>query len=157
MGLSVRVYGNVRITENEDERDFLAYVIDDSWKHKIKNLKENASYIGDLLFRGVSYGYGTHNRFRESLIILIERTDLLGLDGTILWSILPSDIPFNAFIDFADNEGCLDWEISEKIFFDFDKFKEKAKFIFSEYEYSIYETWLNTFEKAKNNGVVVFS
>ena len=40
MGLDVRTYGNIKLAENEEEADFTAYVIDEDWKHKIKNLQE---------------------------------------------------------------------------------------------------------------------
>ena len=88
----------------------------------------------------------------------MEKDTVLLADGKIKWSELPSDIPFNALIDFADNEGCLDWEISGTIYSDFEKYNEKAKSELDEYNYSRYETWMKTFEAAKNNrGVVVFS
>lgn len=158
MGLDVRTYGNIKLAENEDDYAFTAFVIDDNWKHKIKNLEERKNYNGDSIFMGVSYPYSAHSRFREMLVKLVDRTDLLEADGKIKWSELPSDIPFNALIDFADNEGCLDWEISETIYSDFEKYNEKAKAELDEYNYLIYETWMKTFEAAKNNqGVVVFS
>ena len=55
MGLDVRTYGNIKLTENEDDYAFTAFVIDDNWKHKIKNLEYRKSYNGDSIFRGVSY------------------------------------------------------------------------------------------------------
>ena len=44
MGLDVRTYGNIKLAENEDDYAFTAFVIDDSWKHKIKNLKDGKCY-----------------------------------------------------------------------------------------------------------------
>lgn len=157
MGLDVRVYKNVKITDNEEYHDFFACVIDDKWKHKIKNLQENKRYTGNRAFVGISYNYSYHSRFREVLIRLIERADLLDAQGKIDWNNLDSKIPFYDFIDFADNEGCLDWEISAIIFSDFEKYNEKAKQELNEYDYSNYEKWLETFKIAKDNGVVVFS
>lgn len=157
MGLDVRTYGNIKLSENDEDADFIAYVIDDNWKHKIKNLQERKGYTGDEVYRGVSYAYSTHNRFREKLIKLIDRTDLLDAEGKIKWSDLPKDIPFNNFIDFADNEGCLDWETSEIIYSDFEKYNEKAKVEMNEFDYSRYEEWLQTFYYGKDRGVVVFS
>ena len=71
MGLDVRTYVNIKLAENEDESDFTAYVIDEDWKYKIKNLQDGKAYTGDFVFRGVSYSYSAHNRFREKLIKLI--------------------------------------------------------------------------------------
>ena len=157
MGLDVRTYGNIKLAENEEEADFTAYVIDEDWKHKIKNLQDGKAYTGDVVFRGVSYPYSAHNRFREKLVRLVGREDLLDNEGRIKWGELPSEIPFYDLINFADNEGCLDWEVSNTIYSDFEKYNEKAKLEMNEYYYSKYETWLETFKSVKNDGVVVFS
>ena len=49
------------------------------------------------------------------------------------------------------------WEISNKIYNDFKKFEDKARNFYSEFSLTRYLEWLNVFELAKNNGVVVFS
>lgn len=159
MGLDVSVYGKIRISKNNEDCDFTAFVIDDRWNHKIKNLKPGSHYCGDLIFDGVSYAYSSHSRFRELLVKLIEREDLLNSSGEIKWEELQDQhIPFYDFIDFADNEGCLDWEISGKIYSDFEKYNDAAKHSMAENEYYRYEQWRKTFEVAhKNFGVVVFS
>ena len=157
MGLDVRTYGNIKLAENEEDADFTAFVIDEDWKHKIKNLQDGKAYNGDVVFRGVSYPYLAHNRFREKLVKLVGREDLLDNEGKIKWNELPIEMPFYDLINFADNEGYLDWEVSNTIYSDFEKYNEKAKLVMSEYDYSKYETWLKTFKSAKNDGVVVFS
>ena len=157
MGLKVRVYQNIKLSNNKRDYDFKAYVIDENWEYKIKNLKKGRIYKGDIIDRTISYPYSAHNRFREALIKLINRGDLLKQDGTIRWAELPKDIPFYDFIDFADNEGVLDWEVSNKIYDDFEKFRRKANDFYSESDLTTYLAWLNIFESAKNNGVVVFS
>jgi hypothetical protein len=50
MGLDVRTYGNIKLAENEDDYLFTAFVIDENWKHKIKNLEYGKSYTGDSTF-----------------------------------------------------------------------------------------------------------
>ena len=155
MGLDVRVYSNLKL-EKEKNADFKAYVLEKDWEYKIKNLKKNKYYSGDVVFRGISYSYSSHNRFREKLVNLINRTDLLNLEGKIIWDNMPNNIPFYDLINFADNEGCLDWEVSETIYSDFKKFNRKAKKEMNEYDYSSYQEWLETFKISKNKGVVVF-
>ncbi len=150
MGLSINVYNNIKLVKSKDNWDFKAYVIDPEWLYKIKNLKKNKYYIGDRIFKGMSYSYSSHNRFREELIKLIDRTDLLNDDGKINWDDLSNDIPFIDFINFADNEGCLDWDVSKIIYLDFVAFNEKAKIEMNQYYYPTYETWLKTFEIAQN-------
>jgi hypothetical protein len=158
MGLDVRTYGNIKLAENEKDADFMAYVINEDWKHKIKNLQDGKAYNGDVVFIGVSYPYSSHNRFREKLVKLVGRKDLLDSEGKIKWDELPAEIPFYDLINFADNEGCLDWEVSNTIYSDFEKYNDKAKIDMNKYDYSSYKTWLETFKSAKNNqGVVVFS
>lgn len=161
MGLSVSVYQNIKLSKNEDDHDFIAYVIDPNWKHKVKNLEYDCSYIGDICNCGISYTYGTHNRFRENLIKLIGRNDLLLNDSTIDWGKLEEEkeITFYDFIDFADNEGCLDWGVNAKLYEDFKNWHGKAMdfgkdvFYFNDY----YNEWLEIFNQGKKeNSVIVF-
>ena len=49
MGLDVRTYGNIKLAENEEDADFTAFVIDEDWKHKIKNLQDGKAYNGDVV------------------------------------------------------------------------------------------------------------
>jgi hypothetical protein len=156
MGLDVITYGNIKLAKNEEDADFVAYVINEKWKHKVKNLQYGKAYNGDVIFKGVSYSYSTHSRFREGLVRLIGREDLLDSGGKIKWNKLPAEIPFYDLINFADDEGCLDWEVSSTILSDFEEYNEKAKLEMNPFDYSKYETWLETFKYAKNNGVVVF-
>jgi len=123
MGLDVRVYTDVQLVtpkyEQDDERwydewDFKAYVIDERWKDRINNLENHGLYKGKKADVDVHYTYSTHGWLRDKLCVLIDRVDYYWRNSTP-----PSkDIPFVEFIDFADNEGCLDWEVSEKLYRD---------------------------------------
>ncbi|MGL4908967.1 MAG: hypothetical protein ACRC3G_06505 [Bacteroidales bacterium] len=158
MGLSVTTYGKITLAKNEKCAKFMAIVIDNNWAHKIKNLEVNKNYYGECIFKGVTYPYGSHYRFKANLLTLVKRADLVSSDGGIKWSAIDSTIPFYHLIDFADNEGCLDWEISEVIYLDFERYHDQAKRELNAQDYLIYETWMKTFEASKNNrGVVVFS
>lgn len=160
MGLGVSVYKNIKKTEDNYDYDFQAYVIDDSWKDRIKNLEYNAYYIGDVTDTSISYPYSAHNRFRVELIKLIERNDLLASEGYIQWDKLDPKMPFYELINFADNEGCLDWEVSEKLYNDFFEWELQAERKYEGYDQihnlRIYKKWLSIFEEAKDKGVVVF-
>lgn len=162
MGLWVRVYEDIKETENEDEWDFIAYVIDDNWKYKIKNLKEDGYYKGKVTVSEVSYSCSTHNRFREHLLRIIGREDLLMKNGEINWVQLEKEdeMPFYELINFADNEGCLDFEISNVLYKNFIDFREKAVKYFDDNEWLLnkYLDWINVFKDGKkSNNVVVFS
>lgn len=161
MGLNIKVYHNIIETSNHDDADFVADVLNNSWDWKIKNLKRYASYIGDCVDRGtISYPYSYHSRFREALVSLIGRNDLLGIEGQIKWSEIDTpenaNIPFHAFIVFADNEGCIDWECSESLFADFDKHMQDAETKLSPTHLETYKKWHHVFDLGRKKGVVVF-
>lgn len=160
MGLSVSVYKNIKPCSDEDA-NFVAYVVDKSWKWKVKNLIYNQSYKGDRIDNvGVDYGYGFHGLFRGFLLSIAGRQDLLCEDGKVDYEKIYTEngLPFFDLIDFADNEGCLDWEVSERILSDFDLYAEKAKksdnYVMSER----YAKWHDVFRAAvEHKGVVEFS
>ena len=85
MGLDISVFKNVKVTENEEEYDFTTFVIDDEWKYKIKNLEEGKYYEGESTEADVSYSYSAHSRFREELIKMMGKSELLLEDGRIDW------------------------------------------------------------------------
>lgn len=160
MGLDVTVYKNIK-KSNIKDYNFQAYVIDKAWEYKIKNLEINSYYKGIVCNCGVSYAYSSHNRFREELLKIIKREDLLLLNGRIDWELLEKEdkLYFYDFINFADNEGCLDWDISKKLYNDFEKWKKQAMMHFygKWFEKNIYIDWLNIFKFGKHkNSVVVF-
>lgn len=148
MGLDVSVYTSIELC-GPRECDFKAFVIDDSWRWKIKNLRENGYYKGVCYNCGLSYSYSTHKRFRMSLCKLV------GFDSKDFTEV-PEYGPFSELIDFADNEGVLDWEVSEKLFEDFENYKELAKIELEKPWIDFYMQWGEVFKVAKNKGVVVF-
>lgn len=156
MGLSINVYNNLKITDKNQDNSFEMYVIDESWKNKVKNFEYGKSYTGDLINNSLSYPYSSHNRFREALIRLIQRADLLDDAGYIKWNELPIDLPFIDLIDFADNEGCLDFEVAKNLYEDFEQWKLDAEKYLSEYELEVYKKWKQICKDASNNGVIVF-
>ena len=159
MGLDVSVYQNVRITKSEDDYSFMAFVIDDAWKYKINNLVDGAKYTGDATHADVSYPYGAHNRFREDLLRLTGRSDLLTERGRIDWDALEreSSIPFFELLFFADNEGCLDHSISDTLYRNFLEWLSSAEKFCAEDGYTLgkYKDWLRVFSDGKQEGSVV--
>lgn len=167
MGLDVSVYQNYRVLDiNEDDDDydynFNALSLEDEWEDRMKNLEKGKYYAGDRVAHLISYPYSSHNRFREQLIRLIGRSDLLlSHDGTIDWEALypEKNLPFYELVYFSDCEGVLDWETSEKLYNDFKNHEFLAKQVFKNEEYNLrrFNEWMETFELGKNKGVVVFS
>lgn len=146
MGLDLVVYKNIEIVSKYDDYNFIAYTLEKEWDWKIKNLKKDCYYKGDCVANG-RIGYTTHKHFRIYLLnILGINVDDLYIDG------LHPSIPFSELIDFADNEGCLDFEVCEKLYNDF----ENNKHLISSEWIDKYNMWLNLFKEAKDNGVLVF-
>lgn len=156
MGLDISVYKNIKQVEPDpDGYSFTAFVLEDSWNDRIKNLEAGKDYQGEGCDAGVSYSYGSHYRFRNLLCEIVLDKEVTKFHETDL----PEDMPFIKLIDFADNEGCLDWETSAILYNDFVKWKDKAvKHLADEPHFlDRYMDWLNVFENGKEeNTVVVF-
>ena len=157
MGLSVRIYQNYSIVQDKEDYDFKAYVVDENWLDRIKNLVSGANYKGDLICRTISYSCSYHNDFRRLLCEMLgfEKDDWLKENGKI-----NKDTPFFEFFEFADNEGCIDFETSKELHKDFLIWHTKFSTLYKDLGVFVldqYDLWLETFKLGKENGVVVFS
>ena len=152
MGLAVSAYRKLKeVTPNEDfdNYDFKVFVITDVWRDRVKNLKYESYYKADEYFDGITYSYSTHSRFRSQLAELIDAKEN--------WTELTDkSIPFAYLFDFADNEGGFDWEISEKLYQDFNEYEQKAMLSDDKYFKLNYKRWMETVEFAKEKGYVDF-
>lgn len=161
MGLDIRVYKNLKfLTDNEDifeedkdfDYDLYVHVIDPSWEDRIKNFKKGY-YSGEYIFHGPSLPYSSHGRFRKLLC------EMLNVVIEEVWEDKHPNIPFHDLINFADNEGCLDYEIAEKLYKDFvdnrDKFAELEG---TDYYLGIYDEWIEACKLAADNkGIILFT
>jgi len=158
MGLDVSVYQNIKIIESENDdseefyevQDFRAFVINDSWKYKVKNLVYDAYYTGDCVGPDFGYPYSAHMHFRNQLA---------SISGDVYWpNGCDDEKAFFELLYFADNEGCLDWDISEKLYNAFVDNRELAisKLGYDEAFVRRYDVWTEIFKFGKDKGVVVF-
>lgn len=166
MGLDVKVFKNVKsVSEEEAEqtasfRGFLPYK---DWKNRMSNLEEGKWYTGEIEDPDIGYGYDSHTWFRNYLAtVLLDKPikyfyDIEWVDNT----------PFAEFINFSDCEGCIDWEMSKKLYNDFVEWKDRmfnfyktekdTKYEFNRQFQTRYNNWLNAFKVASENmGVVVY-
>lgn len=158
MGLDVKVFKNVEKTNNHEDYDFIAFVIDPEWEYKIINLEAGERYTGVKSNTSIGYPYSTHNRFREDLLRMQGKHYLLTSEGRVDWEKLEKEpeTPFYELINFADNEGCLDWDISKKLFKEFQEWEDRSGSMnFSPYFESNYKGWLEIFREGKDPGSVV--
>jgi len=156
MGLSVKVYQNIKEVKEDEDYDFQAYVIDKDWEYKIKNLNNYCYYTGDCVFDDISYPYSQHGLFRGSLLKVIGLNQFINEEGKVDYDTIPEEITFGELIHFADNEGCLDFEVSEKLYKEFLHNHNSAINVLNDYEYVNYVKWMRAFDLARNNGVVCF-
>ena len=156
MGLSITIYQNYSETTDEENYNFEAYVIDEAWKDRIKNLKSGGLYTAKKKTKTISYSCNFHNVFRRLLCEMLgyKKNEWLSEANKI-----NSDTPFFEFFEFADNEGCMDFETSKELHNDFSNYKTKFFELYKdlgEYVLDQYNLWLETFELGKDNGIVVF-
>lgn len=158
MGLDVSVYQNIKKVELENDdseefyenQDFRAFVICDEWKYKVKNLVYDSYYTGDVVGPDFGYPYSAHMHFRNQLA---------SITGDMNWTNEVDETkPYFELLYFADNEGCLDWEISEKLYNEFVDNRELAmsKLGYDEAFVRRYDIWTEIFKLGKDKGVVVF-
>ena len=157
MGLAVRVYKNIKET-NEEEFDFIAFTLE-GFENRVKNLKWNANYKGNCIGCFIQYPYSAHTYFRDILAELIGKKKDFWRDLESEEEVYSnnSELPFYELFDFADNEGCIDFESCNNLYTDFENYESLAKEKFNSKDFERYSNWKNAFFAAKDNGVVVFS
>jgi hypothetical protein len=157
MGLTVRVYTDIQET-NEKEYDFKVFTLE-GFEKRVKNLKWRANYKGNFVGFFIQYPYSAHTYFRDILAELIgmKKDFWRDLESEEEVYLNNSELPFYELFDFADNEGCIDFESSKNLYTDFENYEALAKEKFNPKDYERYSNWKDAFFAAKDNGVVVFS
>ena len=151
MGLALVVYEDFKKTDKEDFEGFKAYTLD-GFEDRIKNLEFGQNYEAKCVSRLPNVPYSYHNKFRKAL------AKLAGTDCKTVWANPDkyANIPFFELIEFADNEGCMDWEVTANLAKDFKDLHHKAKEVFSKEMMDHYEDWGLILEFAEDNRVLVF-
>lgn len=154
MGLDVRVYKNCKLTSGEIG-DFTAEVLIPEWNDRIKNLEIGGEYTGE---RGctVNHSYSGYNKFRKKLSLLSRR-----ISGMVTYRIKPETCPFFELIEFADNQGCIDWDTAKDLYKDFvvhEKHAKELSYLAEDLHFfERYQEWKHlTKEASEINSVIVF-
>lgn len=95
-----------------------------------------------------------YNRFRQAICNMAHNTT-----PAFIWKLITmlKGQPFIEFINFADNEGCFDYKVAEKLYRDFADYKERAEREIPEF-YSQYCTYMEILQDAITcKGVVEYS
>jgi len=158
MGLDIHLYTNISLTDSDD-CSFIAYVNDEEFNSRIKNLEYGGRYIGEKSSIKKRCAYSSHGLFRGKLLELIGRSDLTKNKKADYTKVSEGmDIPFIELINFADNEGCIDWQSCGELANDFNEWNDQAQENLEIPWLDLYNDWRDiTNECAKNRGVLVFS
>jgi hypothetical protein len=152
MGLDVKVFQNItKLPKDAEDYDFIASNYKE-FKEQCQNLEWEAKYKAETKKRMISYPCSSHNDFRRELAEMIGKERRFWENPD-----MPKDVPFYELFNFADNEGTIDWESSQKLYNDFVSHKKLATEKLPLYYLEYYGRWLETFELGKDAGVVVFS
>lgn len=100
--------------------------------------------------------YGGYNAFRDALAGLSNRSagDYWGKDGNRDW-------PFYELVNFADNEGTLDWVAAKALLEDFQRHRDQFARQYKDdahrsYWVEVYDEWITGLELAADHGLVCF-
>lgn len=153
MGLSVTLHKKVEPSPLNDNGDFMAYQTDEMFLYNSTTLQDGAWYVSKKQERVIDYPYSSHRIFREKL------ASLVGLTAEQIWAtpIKYQHNPFFKFINFADNEGVIDWIAAKEIASDFVKYKEVAQKDFANDVHFLnsYKSWMDGFRKCARKGNVI--
>ena len=154
MGLTVKLHTGLTETDINDYT-FSAYVIDKDWKHYIKNLTYDGYYKAEKSEMLFEYPCSYHNSFRRELCMIIGKDKDAWFCDYSEWD---NTLPFSKFFQFADNDGCLDWETCYELYRDFYNYQAIAKEKLNKTYYETYSWWLKAFKKASVKlGVIQYS
>lgn len=150
MGLSIKVWNNLRPIENETDGSLVIIELLE-FKDRFKNLRPG-KYDANLIKSYYSYPYSMHKEFRDYLAQIFTLT----FEEVVTNSEKYTRLPFFELINFPDNESCMDWETAQKLHQDFVHYKNHAFKVLPNEYHDIYNQWTEIFELAKENGVVEF-
>lgn len=145
------------------------------YNKSIEKQDSNITYIYSLDFRPITHlsefatgyyhtehteemkymelSYGTYNRFRQAICNMAHNTM-----PSFIWKLINvmKGKPFVELINFADNEGCFDYKVAEKLYRDFTDYKERAEREIPEF-YHCYCTYMEILKDAiKYKGIVEY-
>lgn len=150
MGLDITVYSELKkVHGNRSDARVYLYNLP---SFKARNTKfPKGHYSAEPIFSAHNF-YGKYGQFRSLLAQLIGAKD-----QEEVWNNPEtySAKPFYELINFADNEGTIDYEVAERIAKAFEEFEAKALSEFDEYNLGKYQDWQKAFRLAADNKGVV--
>ena len=123
----------------------------------IKHLSvvEPGYYDVDYLDGYLGMGYGRYNHFRQEICKMVH-----SFEPKEIWDNIEKykDFEFVEFINFADNEGCFDYIVAEKLYKDFIKYIDKAESVLDSMLFDYYKDYMSILKNVYDfKGVVMYS
>ena len=123
----------------------------------IKHLSvvDTGYYDVDYLDGYLGMGYGLYNNFRQEICKMVY-----SFEPKEIWDNIEKykDFEFVEFINFADNEGCFDYIVAEKLYKDFIKYIDKAESVLDSMLFDYYKDYMSILKNVYEfKGVVMYS
>ena len=126
MGLFITAYKNIRPATADEilagQWSFFATVADKDFAVNIELLEKQVYYMGEKTALVDMYSYRAFNDFRRYLA-----KSFIGVPAENIWRsprAYPQDLPFFRLINFADNEGVMDWGTMRILKQDFERYAQ---------------------------------
>lgn len=125
MSVYISAYKVIRPLDDPDnDHTTMIYTLDFPCVEHLSSFKEGWYEVEEIHNPFIDMTYSGYRRFRE----WIAQT-VLGVECQVIYDNLGiyKNEPFFELINFADNEGCFDFVIAEKLLDDFNMFKEEME------------------------------
>lgn len=170
-GLDIGIYTGLTIAINPnvdeygypyDEDNQVLVVENKDFPGRIQGLRNNTVYNYTKYDTFDAGSYSSYNWWRNELAriagykpieFIEDGKSVLKYDETA-WRL--KNGPFWEIINFTDADGAIGPVVSEKLYRDFQKYKDKAMHFKNEYFIDVYLNFLNAFDVARKNGLILF-
>ena len=153
MGLVIKVLKPIQKTDANNEDALHIYTLDFSPIEHLSKFDEDYYECEEIEAPRFHWPYGTYGEFRRkvcsmALVVAIEN----------VWEDVEKYInaPFIEFINFADNEGCFDYAVAEKLYKDFLDLLNEAESCLKGPILHMYKTYMEILRIAAENKAVVY-
>lgn len=152
MSVYISAYKVIRpLDDPNHDRTMMIYTLDFPCVEHLSAFKEGWYEVEEIPNPFIDMAYSGYWRFREWISQIV-----LGVECQVIYDHLEAyaNAPFFELINFADNEGCFDFVIAEKLLDDFNRFKDKVRGTFL----PTYLSYMGILENAvKCKGIVKYS
>jgi hypothetical protein len=151
MGVQISIYKeNVKVNNSED----YDFIVSNSeyYNDRAIGYKNGDKYKSKNITSPLKYRCGEHNKFRDNLARIIDKPFDFWRSNHV-----NVNLPFHEMFESTDSNTTFCHANSLELYKDFKNYLPIAKEILSFEDYAIYVLWMDIFNKAKDNGVVIMN